>query len=455
MVHSTGLQISLLFICCTWGMQAVGQSTDTAVSAERLLSLAFEYDPDRNQEIFTELDQEWKNEYAFPLVDLLRLSNDDRLYQSIITLLTKKANRPIAQYDDALIWSWSLSPEYLDDYSDFKGELYRHIDPPFRLYFFGRQSGAQIRLDEIVWGGVQQDGIPPLRNPQMIKADEAAYLDDSDVVFAIEINGDARAYPKRILAWHEFFDDVIGGVRIAGVYCTLCGTVIGYDVTHGGVTYDLGTSGFLYRSNKLMYDKATQSLWNTIDGAPVLGPLVGKGIKLGVYPVVTTTWGKWKALHPGSKVLSIETGHQRDYAEGAAYRNYFGTDELMFPVPQTDKRLLNKAEVLITRVAGYEQDPLAISIDWLRRRKLHLDAIAGTKLVALADASGAARVYAAGEYAFFSYRKGELKDNQGGIWQVSEQQLSGPDGQLLERLPVHNSFWFAWYNMYPKTRLVK
>ena len=113
------------------------------------------------------------------------------------------------------------------------------------------------------WGGVKQDGIPPLRQPNMVSAAEADYLQNDNVVFGIAINGDARAYPKRILAWHEMFIDNIGGIDFAGVYCTLCGAVILYKTRHEGIEHKLGTSGFLYRSNKLMYDQDTQSLWNT------------------------------------------------------------------------------------------------------------------------------------------------------------------------------------------------
>ena len=147
-------------------------------------------------------------------------------------------------------------------------------------------------------------------------------------------NGDVRAYPKRILAWHELFTDEVGRVPVAGVYCTLCGTVILFETEHDGVRHELGTSGFLYRSNKLMYDRATQSLWSTFGGRPVIGPLAMEDIRLEVRSVVTTTWGEWRRRHPTTKVLSLNTGHRRDYSEGAAYREYFSTDELMFNVPK-------------------------------------------------------------------------------------------------------------------------
>ena len=205
--------------------------------------------------------------------------------------------------------------------------------PRFDQYFRNRQSSARIRLDEVRWGGVLQDGIPPLRDPEMIPASQATYLEDGNIIFGIEINGDARAYPKRILAWHEMFTDTIGGVDIAGVYCTLCGTVIPYKTNSGGVDYKLGTSGFLYRSNKLMYDQATQSLWSTVRGEPVIGPLVDQGIALEHLSMVTTTWAEWLRRHPDTTVLSLNTGHRRDYGEGVAYQSYFAGDQLMFNTP--------------------------------------------------------------------------------------------------------------------------
>ena len=245
-------------------------------------------------------------------------------------------------------------------YADFKASLHEQVDPRFRLYFAAERP-TLIRLDEVVWGGVWQDGIPPLRAPRMLRARDAKYLADSDVVFGIEVNGDARAYPKRILAWHEMFTDRVGGIEVAGVYCTLCGAVILYETTHAGRAHRLGTSGFLYRSNKLMYDADTQSLWNTLEGRPVIGPLAGQDISLATREIVTTTWGEWRRRHPSTTVLSLDTGHRRDYDEGAAYRDYFATDAVMFPVPETDARLANKAEVLVPRFGRPGERPLAIA----------------------------------------------------------------------------------------------
>ena len=114
-------------------------------------------------------------------------------------------------------WLWQQDYKALENYPEFKSQLYRKIDPKFADYF-KNDLPSTIRLDEVVWGGVIQDGIPPLRNPEMISVKKATYLADSNIIFGIDVNGEARAYPKRILAWHEMFTDTIQGIPLAGVY---------------------------------------------------------------------------------------------------------------------------------------------------------------------------------------------------------------------------------------------
>jgi len=115
-----------------------------------------------------------------------------------------------------------------------------------------------------------------------------------------------------------------------------------YRSTIDGEHHQIGTSGFLYRSNKLMYDDATRSLWSTLTGRPVLDALAARDIGLEPLFVVTTNWGGRRRRNPRTLVLSIDTGYERDYSEGRAYRDYFATDDLMFPVPELDTRLKNK-----------------------------------------------------------------------------------------------------------------
>lgn len=260
----------------------------------------------------------------------------------LIRLLEKQTGRRFG--DDLRAWRrwiWSRPYEPHPDLMFFKAALYSNVDPRMAS-FFAPGSRALIRLDEVDWGGVKVNGIPPLDHPKHLNAPEAKYLRDDHVVFGIALNGEARAYPKRILAWHEMALDRVGGTEVTIVYCTLCGTVIPYGAEVGGRKRTFGTSGLLYRSNKLMFDHESLSLWSTVEGRPVIGPLAGSGLELTAYPVVTTTWREWRAAHPETTVLALETGFQRDYSEGAAYRDYFSTDELMFEVPRTDNRLKKK-----------------------------------------------------------------------------------------------------------------
>jgi hypothetical protein len=209
-----------------------------------------------------EISENWENGYVPMLIEILSLSEGERASR-LLELLQNKTGQNIGRDTNRWFsWWWQQEQAQTAGYAAFKSLLYGLIDDRFSLYFSTSRE-TRIRLDEVRWGGVLQDGIPPLRQPEMLAADEASYLEDDNIVFGIEINGDARAYPKRILAWHEMFVDNIGGTYFAGVYCTLCGAVILYRTNHNGTQHDLGTSGFLYRSNKLMYDKATQSLWNT------------------------------------------------------------------------------------------------------------------------------------------------------------------------------------------------
>ena len=145
-----------------------------------------------------------------------------------------------------------------------------------------------------------------------------------------------------------------------------------------------------------MFDKETKSLWNTFEGVPVVGPLVGSGVRLTHRSVVTTTWDEWRRTHPQTTVLSLSTGHTRDYSEGAAYRQYFSSDRLMFQVPGIDKRLKNKAEVVVMLLeddSGARQ-PLAIAAKFLADNKVFHTDHAGKALVVVTTAEGANRVYA-------------------------------------------------------------
>ena len=150
-------------------------------------------------------------------------------------------------------------------------------------------------------------------------------------------------------------------------------------------------------------------------------------------------------------MLSPRTGHRRDYTEGAAYRSYFATDELMYTVPTLDTRLANKAEVLALRGDGGET--LAIGAAFLRERPVYHDSLGGVPLVVLTDASGANRVYGCGERRFTAFDGSHATDRAGARWTLTEDALVSGE-ERLPRMPAHRAFWFGWYAQYPETRLV-
>lgn len=456
----------LLFALASLGLWTVEEqrtfpdAQDVRISDEGsslFLQLISVSDKKMQDAIVNRIAKNWDESYEILLLESFYFSRDPRVRTQLFELFMEKTHQ--SKNTDLNAWFqyvWNKKASYTDDYFQFKAHLHRGIDRKFEHYFKGRAKQSLIRLDEVRWGGVLQDGIPPLRNPKMISVEDATYLKDSNIVFGIEVNGEARAYPKRILAWHEMFVDTVGGVPVAGVYCTLCGTVILYDTEHNGIRHELGTSGFLYRSNKLMYDKATQSLWSTLEGKPVIGPLVDKGIELEYRSVVTTTWGQWKKLHPDTSVLSLDTGHQRNYGEGVAYQEYFATDELMFTVPNIDTSLRNKDEILAIRAPKRAEGNLAISSKFLKKRPIFQSRLDDIPFTVFTDKSGAHRVYFTEGLHFKDYDKGlTAQDETGVFWTLGEEEMVSSNGTILKRFPSHNAFWFGYKAAFPDVQLIK
>ena len=241
-----------------------------------------------------------------------------------------------------------------------------------------------------------------------------------------------------------------------------------YSAKIDGEPTTFGTSGFLYRSNKVMYDRLTNSLWNQLTGEPVIGPLWDSGIKLDFFPVELTTWEAWLRMHPDTTVLDNDTGEYPPFfyvPEGdpqAIYYEYFNSPLTMFPVPDRSDRLRTKDIVLGVRLNDAAK---AYSSDALREHRIVNDAVGGEEIVVLgAAASEGARAY---------YRQGRsfqlpsdggdappglpsvLSDAAGGTWQVTEDYLvnAADESQRLARIPTHMSFWFGWYQFHPSTEL--
>jgi hypothetical protein len=345
-------------------------------------------------------------------------------------------------------------------YAGFKGSLFARIDPRFET-LLGDGVPARIRLEEVVWGGVRFEGIPALDRPPHVPAAEAGYLLPDELVFGVSAGGEHRAYPRRILSWHEMANDVVGGEPVTLSFCTLCNSAVLYAGRGpAGEALTFGTSGLLYRSNKLMVDRPTGTLWSNLTGEAVVGPLAaplpGATARLEPLPVTLTTWAEWRGRHPETTVLALEPERARrwgfDYAPGAADRAREG---VAFPVWRRSARLEPKAEVYALRAGGAAK---AYPLDRLEAEGVVNDALGGEPVVLVSDPeSGAVRAYRRAGHRFARAADGGLVDEAGRPWRLTEAALEPPAGEpALEpqaRLPGHVTFWFGWFGFFPETEV--
>ncbi len=339
------------------------------------------------------------------------------------------------------------------DYKLFKRIMFSKIDPAFSA-FLNPGFNSRIRWDEIVWGGVKKDGIPPLETPLLVSADSAGYLYDTDPVFGLEIDGVYRAYPVRIFNWHELINTHIAGHNVTIIYCTLCGVAIAYDGLWQGRNLSFGTSGLLYRSNKLMYDRQTNSLWTSLEGRAVTGILAADSTHLVQYPLVKTTWLKWKSAHPQTRVLSRNTGFTRQYSRFGPHKRYLKSERTMFPVAWRDARLKAKDWVYGLHVDGFAR---AYPLKIFDNQHIINDRFHQRQFVLIPTGElSSMRVYETNGIIFDSVSSDTLTDHTGEKWKMREDGLyRQQDGERLLRYPGQRVFWFAWYAFFPGTSLYK
>jgi len=202
---------------------------------------------------------------------------------------------------------------------------------------------------EIISGGPPPDGIPPIDEPTFLPTGAVDFLADDEPVLALEIEGDARAYPIQVMIWHEIVNDTVGDTPVSVTYCPLCNTAVAVDRRVGDRVLSFGTSGSLYQSALVMYDRQTESLWSHFTGQAIAGVLTGA--ELDSYPVATVAWSDWRDAHPDGLVLSRDTGHDRDYGRNP-YPGYDDIDNPPFLFEgEVDARLAAK-----TRIVGVGLD---------------------------------------------------------------------------------------------------
>ena len=406
------------------------------------------------------------------IVTLMRFINREAVFEEAVLTLNELTGEDFgttpAAWPAWFEWVGANLDDYRppDGYPQLKRRFLASIHPGFEQFLQGYEDTSRIEPFEIEWGGVAPDGIPPLEFPPNIPADEAEYLESHERVFGVSINGEHRAYPLRIMNPHEMANDVLGGEPISLAYCTLCGAGIAYHGKFDGMETTFGTSGFLYRSNKIMYDRETFSLWNQETGQPVIGELADSGIQLNFFPTLLTTWGEWTDEHPDTTVLALDTGVSqpgRYFPEdnpNATYYEYFNTPGTMFPVWIRDDSLEAKDVVLGVNI-GEAQKAYPVSV--LQVERVVNDTLGETNVVVLgSEISQAAKAYERGDQEF-SRVEGDastgvpmkLVDKNGQVWDVTEEALvnASDASQTLPRIPTHSSFWFGWYAFYPDTEL--
>ena len=310
---------------------------------------------------------------------------------------------------------------------------------------------AIVPLDRIVSGGPPRDGIPSIDNPKFISSGDAT-LQDSDLVVGLNIDGDIRAYPLNILVWHEIVNDRVGGKPVAVTYCPLCFTNQVFKRTIDGQLVEFGTSGKLYNSNLVMYDRTTESLWSQALGQAIVGEHAGR--RLERVPFDLAYWKDWKSLYPESTVLSQDTGFSRPYGSDP-YGDYYTNPDILFPVSHRDDRLGPK-EIVV----GLENEGNYRAYQLRRIEVDHVisDDIAGKKIALLSLHPFMARAYdrtVDGQSIDFKFDNGKVVDLQtSSTWNFEGQAIGGElKGKQLTRLPFDEGFWFEWVAFHPGTEL--
>ena len=272
-----------------------------------------------------------------------------------------------------------------------------------------------INPNRLRGGGPPKDGMPSIDDPKFISVEDAdKWLSDDEFGLAIIHKGVKRFYSFQVLVWHEIVNDVIAGDPLLVTYCPLCGSGIVFERTIDGEEVEFGTSGKLFNSNLVMYDRKTDTYWTQIGGRAIIGTLTGKELKQ--FPADVTTWGEWKKVHPDSEVLSRDTGSRRQYGT-EPYGNYYESRRLISPVEDSDDSLHPKAVVFGIKVNGSFKAYTEFDV---KAAKVIEDTVNGVNI--------------------------KIERDDAGIVTFTNLETN-------ERIPHDREFWFAWFAFHTETKL--
>lgn len=312
-----------------------------------------------------------------------------------------------------------------------------------------------VHPKEILSGGPQKDGIPSIDNPRFETAGEAdKWLIGEDYVLGLNYNGVVKAYPIRILNWHEIVNDFAGDKPVLVTYCPLCRSGLAFDAVVNGERFEFGTSGKLWNSDLVMYDRKTSSYWSQIQGKAIVGELSGMTLKM--LSLELAKWNDWKRVHPNTLVLSREFECsrynlfcKRDYTYNPYQSFESDPNSAGIGVNFVDRRLNAKAiiygVVIGNTIKAYEENAV-------KEASLLNDVVANEPVLVLWDDSlSTVKIFNRtldGERIDFAF-DGAIKDSRGNAW--SRETIES----TLERIPTFGHYWFAWVAFYPQTDLYK
>jgi hypothetical protein len=316
----------------------------------------------------------------------------------------------------------------------------------------------------LVWTGVQPNGRPPLTSPEVVHRLDADYLAADDVVYGLAVEGEARAYPRRVVAWHGAVNDAIGGTPVLLAHCLPCGGAVAFDRRLEGEPLTFGNAGLALLGRTLLFDEQSLRLWDAFTG--VSGSVaedldrdsarIEGLLRLDPLPLVTTTWGAWSAAHPETGVLWLGTGFDRDYASGAALAEELASEAPLYPAPTSPVVLALKEPVLGLELNGARR---AYPVADIEARGVVHDLVAEQAVVLLSEGpEQGTRAYASGDAVFDRVvsEDGVLVavDVEDERWFVLERALvSTLDGRERPRLVLRQGYWFAWSGANPETTL--
>jgi hypothetical protein len=345
----------------------------------------------------------------------------------------------------------------------------------FDVYRSGDPQGTPtpiVPLNEIRSGGPPPDGIPPIDEPKFLNPSDVGFLADNEPVLAFEIDGDARAYPVQVMTWHEIVNDTVAGIPVTISYCPLCNSAIAYDRRHDGLILDFGTSGLLYNSALVMYDRQTQTLWSHFIAQGIVGELTGQQVE--TFPLSTVAWSTWRDANPNGLVLSRDTGHSREYGRNP-YPGYDNVDGNPFLFQGS----VDGRYTAMTRIVGVQDDvnPVGVPLIDLEAAQIITGDLTGDPLVFLwtrgtasaldsstvnagvdVGATGVFRPAVDGVGLTFTPADDGanfIDDQTGSTWNILGRAIAGEmSGAQLEGVPHVDTFWFAWSTFRPDAAIL-